>query len=169
MPHKRNPIVSEQICGLARVVRANASAAMEDIALWHERDISHSSVERVIVPDSFILTDYLLAKTTWLVDGMVVEEGRMRANVESQRGLVSSQRVLLALVEAGMVRDDAYRHVQAAAAAVREDGSLTFADALAAREGLPLDGDRIRELADATRVPAGIDAIFEELRATSIA
>jgi adenylosuccinate lyase len=112
MPHKRNPIVSEQICGLARVVRSNAQAAFENVALWHERDISHSSVERVILPDSCILTDYLLAKTRWLVDGMRVYPERMKRNLESTKGLVFSGQVLLDVAAAGMLREDAYRIVQ---------------------------------------------------------
>jgi len=112
MPHKRNPVTSEQICGLARVVRANVQAAFENIALWHERDISHSSVERVVLPDSTILTDYLLAKTEWLVSGMQVYPGRMRQNLESTQGLVSSGQLLLDLAAAGMLREQAYRIVQ---------------------------------------------------------
>jgi len=112
MPHKRNPIKSEQISGLARVLRGNAQAALENVALWHERDISHSSVERVILPDSTILLDYLQARTIALVEGMKVNEERMRENLELTHGALFSQRVLLALVEAGMSRDDAYRIVQ---------------------------------------------------------
>ncbi len=112
MPHKRNPIKSEQISGLARVLRGNAQAALENIALWHERDISHSSVERVILPDSTILLDYLQHRTIALVEGMAVNEERMRANLELTHGALFSQRVLLALVENGMARDDAYRIVQ---------------------------------------------------------
>ena len=113
MPHKRNPIKSEQLSGLARVLRGNAQAAVEDVALWHERDISHSSVERVILPDSTILIDYMLARATALVEGMVVHRARMAENVEITCGALFSQRVLLALIEqAGMVRDDAYRIVQ---------------------------------------------------------
>jgi adenylosuccinate lyase len=116
MPHKRNPVVSERICGLARVVRSNLQAAFEDIALWHERDISHSSVERVILPDSSITVDYLLHLATGLVEGLVVDAERMRANLDSTGGLFFSQRVLSVLVERGMDRDDAYRAVQRAAA-----------------------------------------------------
>jgi adenylosuccinate lyase len=112
MPHKRNPITCEQICGLARVVRANAQAAFEDIALWHERDISHSSVERVILPDSTILTDYLLDKTTLLVDKLLVYPERMRRNLEMTRGLVYSGQLLLDLAAAGMLRERAYGVVQ---------------------------------------------------------
>jgi adenylosuccinate lyase len=112
MPHKRNPVVSEQICGLARIVRTNVQAAMENIALWHERDISHSSVERVILADSAILTDYLLHKTLWLVDGMRVYPQRMLRNLEQTKGLIFSGQVLLDLASAGMLREDAYRLVQ---------------------------------------------------------
>jgi adenylosuccinate lyase len=112
MPHKRNPITCEQICGLARVVRANAQAAFENVALWHERDISHSSVERVILPDSTILVDYLLTKTTNLIDTLLVYPNRMLKNLESTGGLVFSGQLLLDLAEHGMSREDAYRLVQ---------------------------------------------------------
>jgi adenylosuccinate lyase len=112
MPHKRNPVVCEQICGLARVVRANVQAAMENIALWHERDISHSSVERVILADSAILTDYMLARTRWLVDGMLVHPERMRRNLEATHGLIHSGQLLLELAAAGMLREEAYKVVQ---------------------------------------------------------
>jgi len=113
MPHKRNPIRAEQICGLARVLRGNALAALEDVALWHERDISHSSVERVILPDSTILLDHLQRRTLQLVRGMVVDVARMRANLELTCGALFSQRLLLALVEQrGLERDEAYRIVQ---------------------------------------------------------
>jgi adenylosuccinate lyase len=112
MPHKRNPVTAEQICGLARVVRANAQAALENVALWHERDISHSSVERVILPDSTILLDYLLAKTTKLVETMFVYPARMRENLELLKGLIFSGQLLLDLVEKGASREEAYRWVQ---------------------------------------------------------
>jgi adenylosuccinate lyase len=112
MPHKRNPITFEQISGLARVVRGNAQAAFENVALWHERDISHSSVERVILPDSTILIDYLLAKTTNLIDTLLVYPKRMLKNLESTGGLVFSGQLLLDLAEHGMSREDAYRLVQ---------------------------------------------------------
>ena len=112
MPHKRNPVTCEQICGLARIVRAKVHAALEDVALWHERDISHSSVERVILPDSTILADYLLDKTTRLVDTMMVYPERMRRNLDLTRGLVFSGQVLLDLAAAGMLREQAYRVVQ---------------------------------------------------------
>jgi adenylosuccinate lyase len=112
MPHKRNPIKSEQVVGLARVLRGNAMAALEDVALWHERDISHSSVERVILPDSTILLDHMQRRVLGLVQGMVVDAERMRENLELTHGALFSQRVLLALVESGLIRDDAYRVVQ---------------------------------------------------------
>jgi adenylosuccinate lyase len=112
MPHKRNPITSEQISGLARVVRSNAQAGFENVALWHERDISHSSAERIIIPDSTTLADYLLNKTANLIETMFVYPGRMLANLESTRGLVFSGQLLLDLVEAGVSREDAYRLVQ---------------------------------------------------------
>ena len=112
MPHKRNPIKSEQVVGLARLLRGNAMAALEDVALWHERDISHSSVERVILPDSTILLDHMQRRVLALVEGMVVDADRMRENLELTHGALFSQRVLLALVESGLSRDDAYRVVQ---------------------------------------------------------
>jgi adenylosuccinate lyase len=112
MPHKRNPITCEQISGLARVVRANAQAAFENVALWHERDISHSSVERVILPDSTILVDYMLTKTIHLIDTLMVYPNRMLKNLESTGGLVFSGQLLLDLSEHGMAREDAYRLVQ---------------------------------------------------------
>jgi len=113
MPHKRNPVGCEQVCGLARLVRANALAALENVALWHERDISHSSVERVIVPDSFLALDHMLARFTAIVKGMSVDEPRMRRNLELGRGLVFSGQLLLELTAKGMRREDAYRVVQA--------------------------------------------------------
>jgi adenylosuccinate lyase len=112
MPHKRNPKVAERICGLARVVRANALVGLENVPLWHERDISQSSAERVVIPDSFLALDYMLDRFTWIVEGLVVHPDRMRRNLESSHGLVFSHRLLLALVDAGLARDDAYRLVQ---------------------------------------------------------
>jgi len=112
MPHKRNPVVAERICGLARVVRGTAIVGLENVALWHERDISHSSAERVVIPDAFLALDYMLDRFAWLVDGLVVRTERMRRNLEASHYLFFSQRVLLALVESGLERDDAYRLVQ---------------------------------------------------------
>ncbi len=141
MPHKKNPIKSEQISGLARVLRANALAGMEDVALWHERDISHSSVERVVLPDSTILLDYLQHRAIALVEGMTVRTERMRENLELTHGALFSQRVLLALVEGGATRDDAYRIVQELAQRAWDSGTplreLLAADERAA--GLDLD------------------------------
>jgi len=122
MPHKRNPIKSEQISGLARVLRSNAQAALENVALWHERDISHSSVERVILPDSTILLDYLQHRTIALVEGMTVNAERMRENLELTHGALFSQAVLLALVEEGLARDEAYRIVQELAQRAWDEG-----------------------------------------------
>src|SRR5581483_6595358 len=112
MPHKRNPKVAERICGLARVVRSASVVGLENVVLWHERDISHSSAERVVVSDAFLAVDYVLDRFAWLVEGLVVRPARMRANLDASHGLVFSQRLLLALVESGLARDDAYRLVQ---------------------------------------------------------
>jgi adenylosuccinate lyase len=145
MPHKRNPIKAEQISGLARVLRANAQAALENVALWHERDISHSSVERVILPDSTILLDYLQHRATALVEGMTVDTQRMRENLELTHGALFSQRVLLALVAQGMARDDAYRIVQELAQKAWDEGTA-LRDLLAGDERvrpLALDLDEI--------------------------
>jgi adenylosuccinate lyase len=122
MPHKRNPVTAEQISGLARVVRSNAQAGFENVALWHERDISHSSVERVILPDSTTLIDYMLSKTTSLIDTMFVYPDRMLANLESTRGLIFSGQLLLDLVEHGVSREDAYRRVQSHAMRAWKEG-----------------------------------------------
>ena len=145
MPHKRNPIKSEQIVGLARVLRGNAQAAVENVSLWHERDISHSSVERVILPDSTILLDHMQRRAIALVEGMVVDEQRMRENLDLTHGALFSQRILLALVETGLTRDDAYRIVQRLA-------QLAISDRIPLRNLLAVD-------------PAGssldLDAIFD--------
>jgi adenylosuccinate lyase len=141
MPHKRNPIKAEQLTGLARVLRGNAQAGLENVALWHERDISHSSVERVILPDSTILLDYLQHRAIALVAGMTIEPERMRANLELTHGALFSQRVLLALVEAGSTRDSAYRVVQELAQRAWDEGT-PLRELLAADEragGLDLD------------------------------
>ena len=161
MPHKRNPVTCEQICGLARVVRANAQAAFEDIALWHERDISHSSVERVILPDSTILTDYLLDKTTRLVDSLLVYPERMRRNLEMTRGLVYSGQLLLDLAAAGMLREQAYRIVQGHAMRAWEEE----ADFRAAIEADPeiravLKPEQIGEAFSLERQLRNVDKIF---------
>ena len=112
MPHKRNPILSERICGMARVVRANSIVGLENVALWHERDISHSSAERVVLPDSSIATDYMLAKMASLIEGLVVYPERMLENLNATRGSVFSGQLLLALTQAGVSREEAYEWVQ---------------------------------------------------------
>jgi adenylosuccinate lyase len=141
MPHKRNPIKSEQVAGLARVLRGNAQAALENVALWHERDISHSSVERIILPDSTSLIDHLQRRVLALVEGMVVDERRMRENLELTHGALFSQRLLLALVQRGLTRDDAYRIVQRLAQQAVDERTplreLLAADPVG--EGLDLD------------------------------
>jgi adenylosuccinate lyase len=149
MPHKRNPIVSERICGLARVLRGNAQAAVENVALWHERDISHSGAERVILPDSTILLDYMQHLATRVVRGLVVHPDRMRANLDLTHGALFSQRVLLALVAQGRSRDEAYRIVQEDAQRAWDTG-VELRDLLAERD-LGLDLDAIFDLGHYTR------------------
>jgi len=161
MPHKKNPITSEQISGLARVLRGNAQAAFENIPLWHERDISHSSVERVIFPDSTILVDYLLAKTTDLIDRLLVYPERMKKNLESTGGLIFSGQLLLDLAEAGMLREDAYRLVQAHAMRAWKD-DLVFRDEVAKDEKITalLSPEKLTKTFDYTRQLGNVDAIF---------
>ncbi|AXC09538.1 Adenylosuccinate lyase [Acidisarcina polymorpha] len=164
MPHKRNPITSEQISGLARVVRANAQAAYEDIPLWHERDISHSSVERVIFPDSTILTDYLLEKTANLIENLLVYPARMQKNLESTGGLIFSGQLLLDLAESGMAREEAYRLVQAhAMRAWREE--LNFRDLIAHDAAITsrLSPEKLAESFDLDRQLKNVDAIFDRV------
>jgi adenylosuccinate lyase len=164
MPHKKNPITSEQISGLARVLRGNAQAAFENIPLWHERDISHSSVERIIFPDSTILVDYLLAKTTDLIDRLLVYPERMKKNLESTGGLIFSGQLLLDLSEAGMMREDAYRLVQAlAVSSWKED--LVFSDEVAKDEAIIalLSPEKLAETFDYTRQLGNVDAIFKRV------
>ena len=164
MPHKKNPITSEQISGLARVLRGNAQAAFENIPLWHERDISHSSVERVIFPDSTILVDYLLAKSTDLIDRLLVYPERMKKNLESTGGLIFSGQLLLDLTEAGMLREDAYRLVQShAMRAWKED--LVFRDEVAKDPEIAglLSMDKLDETFDYTRQLGNVDAIFKRV------
>ena len=132
MPHKRNPITAERVCGLARVLRGYAQAGLENVALWHERDISHSGAERVILPDATILLDYIQHLATRLAAGMTVYPDRMRANLELTHGALFSQRALTALIETGMARDDAYRLVQQAAQTAWDTGT-PFRDLLAER------------------------------------
>ncbi|MGA3130248.1 MAG: adenylosuccinate lyase [Terracidiphilus sp.] len=164
MPHKKNPITSEQISGLARVIRGNTQAAFEDIALWHERDISHSSVERVIFPDSTILVDYLLAKTTDLIDRLLVYPERMKKNLASTGGLIFSGQLLLDLAEAGMLREDAYRLVQShAMRAWKED--LNFREEVAHDPAIMklLSSEKLAKTFDYMRQLGNVDAIFKRV------
>jgi adenylosuccinate lyase len=164
MPHKRNPVTCEQICGLARVVRANAQAAFENIALWHERDISHSSVERVILADSAILTDYLLAKTTWLVANMRVYPERMRRNIDLTRGLVFSGQLLLDLAAAGMLREKAYKVVQVhAMRAWEEEGDFRAAINSDPEVRAVLSAEKIAESFSLDRQLRNVDRIFDRV------
>jgi adenylosuccinate lyase len=139
MPHKRNPIVSERICGIARLLRGYAQVGLENVALWHERDISHSSAERVAFPDACILLDYAQHLAIRVVDGMTVHTDRMRANLEVTSGALFSQRALLALVESGLSRDDAYRIVQENAQRAWDSGTPFRALLDEAHPGLDLD------------------------------
>jgi len=164
MPHKKNPITSEQISGLARVLRGNAQAAFENVALWHERDISHSSVERVIFPDSTILVDYLLAKTTDLIDRLLVYPERMKKNLELTGGLIFSGQLLLDLAEAGMLREDAYRLVQGhAMRAWKED--LVFRDEVARDSEITalLSPEKLAKTFDYMRQLGNVDAIYKRV------
>jgi adenylosuccinate lyase len=161
MPHKRNPVSSEQICGLARVVRANSIAAMENVALWHERDISHSSVERIILPDSTILVDYMLQKTTDIVTNMKVFPARMLKNLDATHGLVFSGQLLQDLVEHGAPREDSYKWVQGHAMAAWESDT-SFSDRVAADPNIRkfLDEKALACTFDLQRQLRAVDAIF---------
>jgi adenylosuccinate lyase len=161
MPHKRNPITSEQISGLARVMRSNAQAAFENVALWHERDISHSSAERVILPDSTILADYLLAKTANLIDKLLVYPARMLKNLESTGGLIFSGQLLLDLAESGMSREDAYRLVQGHAMNSWKN-DLIFREEVAKVPEITarLSPEKLARAFDYNRQLANVDAIF---------
>ncbi len=163
MPHKRNPITAERICGLARVVRAAAQVGLENVALWHERDISHSSAERVVIPDAFLAVDYMLDRFTWLVDGLVVHVAHMRENLDASHGLYFSQRLLLALVESGLPRDDAYDIVQRLAMSAWDGGQdfreLAAADAAVAHR---VDLASVFDLGPYTR---HVDVVFDRLDA----
>ena len=166
MPHKRNPITAERITGLARVIRANSLPAMEDVALWHERDISHSSVERVILPDSYTLMDYLLATTTKLVDDLVIRPDRMQQVLDSSYGLVFSQRVLLGLVEEGLTREQAYAAVQRNAMTAWDTGQ-PLRELLAADPDVQgkIDPDRLDAMFDPSHHLRNLDEVFERVEA----
>ncbi|MGZ4412429.1 MAG: adenylosuccinate lyase [Gaiellaceae bacterium] len=164
MPHKRNPVVAERICGLARVVRGAALVGFENVALWHERDISHSSAERVVIPDAFLALDYMLDRFSWLVEGLVVFPERMRRNLDASFGLYFSQRLLLALVAAGLARDDAYRLVQRDAMRAwdeeRDFRALVEADA---ELTAVLDGEALAAVFDLDAYLRHVDTVFERL------
>jgi adenylosuccinate lyase len=162
MPHKRNPIVAERLCGLARVVRAAATVGLENVALWHERDISHSSAERVVLPDAFLALDYMLDRFTWLVDGLVVDPDRMRANLDSSHGLVFSQRVLLSLVESGLSRDEAYRLVQRNALRAWDEG-LDLRALLEQDPELALPPEALDAAFDLDDALKHVDVVFDRL------
>jgi adenylosuccinate lyase len=164
MPHKRNPIGCENLSGLARVVRAHVQAALEDVALWHERDISHSAVERVILPDATILCDNMLDRITTILDGLVVHPEAMRANLERMKGLIYSQAVLLALTRSGLSRERAYAIVQRNAMAVWE-GRGGFRELLAADPDLrgALGDGELAACFDPARYLRHVDAIYERL------
>ncbi|MFN0171803.1 MAG: adenylosuccinate lyase [Bryobacteraceae bacterium] len=164
MPHKRNPVMCEQICGLARVVRSNAQTGLENVALWHERDISHSSAERVVLVDSTILVDYLLARTTWLVDKLIVYPDRMRRNLDLTKGLVFSGQLLLDLAAAGMLRETAYRLVQGhAMRAWEEEGDFRAAIEADPEVRKILGPEKIAQTFSLDRQLRNIDAIFQRV------
>jgi adenylosuccinate lyase len=165
MPHKRNPVRAERISGLARVVRAQVVPVLEGIALWHERDISHSSTERIALPDAAIGTDFLLAETTWMMAGLTVDPARMLANLESSHGLIYTSAVLLELVSAGMAREDAYSLVQGAAMDTWQSG-VPFRETLrthAARTGQQLDEPRLDEICTPSYFIRRLGCVFERL------
>jgi adenylosuccinate lyase len=162
MPHKRNPILSERMTGMARLLRGYAQVGLENVALWHERDISHSSAERVVLPDASTVLHYMLVKFARLVENLVVEGERMGANLEDTRGLVFSQGVLLALVEAGLTRDEAYRIVQRHAMAAWE-GKGNLEELLAADPDLPLDTERLAECFSLEDLGEKAGVVFDRL------
>jgi adenylosuccinate lyase len=164
MPHKRNPKVAERICGLARVVRATATVGLENVVLWHERDISQSSAERVVIPDAFLALDYMLDRFVWIVAGLVVYPARMRRNLEASHGLVSSHRLLLALVESGLQRGDAYRLVQTAAMKAWDE-ELDFRALVEADPEIAsrLDPEILDAVFDLEAMVAHVDTVFDRL------
>ncbi len=166
MPHKRNPVVAERICGLARVVRAAAAVGLENVALWHERDISHSSAERVVLPDAFLALDYMIDRFAWLVDGLVVDAGRMRRNLDASHGLVFSQRVLSALIAAGLSRQEAYVVVQRSALRAWDE-ELDFRALLEADPEVAarLDSGALAEAFDLRETLRHVDVLFDRLTA----
>ena len=166
MPHKRNPVVAERICGLARVVRSAAIVGLENVPLWHERDISHSSAERVVIPDAFLALDYMLDRFRWLIEGLVVRPERMRRNLDATHGVHFSQRLLLALVDAGLERDDAYGIVQRNAMRAWEE-ERDFRELVAVDRDVRahLDGAVVAAVFDLDATLRHVDTIFERLKA----
>jgi adenylosuccinate lyase len=166
MPHKRNPVVAERICGLARVVRGATLVGLENVALWHERDISHSSAERVVIPDAFLALDYMLDRFAWLIKGLVVRPEQMRKNLELSRGLFFSQRLLLALVDSGLSREDAYGLVQSHAMRAWEE-ELDFPELVRADPQIAqrLDAATLDSIFDLDHYTRHVDTIFERLHA----
>jgi adenylosuccinate lyase len=163
MPHKRNPILSERMTGMARLLRGYAQVGLENVALWHERDISHSSAERVVLPDASIALHYMLVRFTGLIEGLVVNEDRMLSNLESTRGLVFSQAVLLALVEMGMTRDQAYRIVQRHSMTAWS-GSQNLRDLLAGDPEMPLGADELEACFSMKGVEDRVRVVFDRLK-----
>lgn len=163
MPHKRNPIISERITGLARLLRSNAMAALENVALWHERDISHSSVERVIIPDSCILLDYMLGLATKLIDNLIIYPEHMIKNLNLTRGLIFSQKVLLLLTEKGISREEAYQIVQSSAMEVWQNEKTNLKDELLKNESVKkfIKADELEKVFDNSELLKNIDYIFE--------
>ena len=168
MPHKRNPIASENVTGLSRILRAYASAGLENVALWHERDISHSSAERIALPDACIALDFALVRMTKLIDNLVVDDERMLANLVDTRGLVYSQAVLLALIEhQHLSRDDAYRIVQRNAMAAWDEGDQLH-DLLAVDPDVKLDPDTLAECFSPDRFLRNTGVVFDRLEAETL-
>ncbi len=170
MPHKRNPITAERVVGLARVVKANAQVGFDNVALWHERDISHSSAERVVLADSFIATDYLLSKLEWILDGLVVYPERMRANLDATRGLIYSSRVLLELVDTGISREDAYVIVQRNSMRVWDDiqqarSGATYRENLEADPECTLTAGQLDAIFDPWAFLARVGVVFDRVEA----
>jgi adenylosuccinate lyase len=162
MPHKRNPILSERMTGMARLLRGYAQVGLENVALWHERDISHSSAERVVLPDASITLHYMLVRFTGLVDSLVVDRERMAANLEATSGLIFSQAVLLSLIESGLSRDEAYRIVQRHAMDAW-DGKGHLRELLAGDPEIGIDRDRIEASFSLERVSETSSVVFDRL------
>jgi adenylosuccinate lyase len=164
MPHKKNPIISERICGMARILRGNLISAVENVALWHERDISHSSVERVIAPDSTIALYYMMEKSSQLIDGLVIHPERMRSNLELTRGLIYSQAVLLQLVDKGVSRENAYQIVQRNALSVWENQSSLLQELKKDSDCTSYLGEKeLEQIFDMKTRLKNIDSIFKRL------